>query len=108
VQLTDPTTTFPHAASDDDNLLPYTNSAVVQNYGHGKQSNAVYAYNCELNIGTLGSIGCQDTGINAGDSSLSWRGIINSDGGSLAVKQGSDGVKVKAGAILVLRGFFLC
>lgn len=94
-RLTDPTATFPPTDSDDDNMLQYTNSAVVQNYSHGKQSSAIFQYNSDPRIGALGYIGCQDTGVNAGDSALLWRGIFNADGGSIAVTQGADGVKVR-------------
>jgi hypothetical protein len=87
VSLTEP----PGAA---DELTAYTNSAVVQNYGHGKQSSAIYRYGSDPSIAALGYIGCQDTGVNAGDSALLWRGIYNADGGGVAARQGADGVKV--------------
>ena len=92
--VADPTVTFPPAAGAADELLSHVNSAVVQNYGHGKQSSAVYQYGSDPSIAALGYIGCQDTGVNAGDSALLWRGIFNADGGPIAARQGSDGVKV--------------
>jgi hypothetical protein len=103
-RIADPAATFPPAAGDADELTAYTNSAVVQNYGHGKQSSAVYQYASDPSIAALGYIGCQDTGVNAGDSALLWRGIFNADGGAIAAKQGADGVKVwcRIGA-----GFFM-
>lgn len=93
--LADPTTTFPAPPSDYDDTELYNNaSAVVQNVSHGKQSNAIYQYNSDPKIGALGYIGCQDTGIAAGDSALMWRGIQDADVRYIAVAQGSDGVKV--------------
>jgi uncharacterized membrane protein YgcG len=93
-RIADPTATFPPAFGDADQLLTYTNSAVAQNYGHGKQSSAVYQYASDPSIAALGYIGCQDTGVNAGNSSLLWRGIFNADGGAVAARQGANGVKV--------------
>jgi hypothetical protein len=93
-RIADPTAAFPPAAGDADELEQYSNTAVVQNYGHGKQSSAIYQYGSDPAIAALGYIGCQDTGVNAGDSSLMWRGIFNADGGAVAAKQGTDGVKV--------------
>jgi hypothetical protein len=93
-RIADPTAAYPPAPGDADELGTYTNTAVVQNYGHGKQSSAVYQYGSDPAIAALGYIECQDTGVNAGDSALLWRGIFNADGGAIAAKQGSDGVKV--------------
>ena len=93
-RIADPTAVFPPKPGDADELVSYSNTAVVQNYSHGKQSSAIYQYGSDPTIGALGYIGCQDTGLNAGDSSLLWRGAFNADGGGVAAKQGADGVKV--------------
>jgi hypothetical protein len=71
-----------------------TTSGALQNLNHGKQSAAVYEYNSHPAIAALGYIGVQDTGMNAGDSSLMWRGLVDADGGPIACAQGTDGVKV--------------
>ena len=87
----DPTFTPP---GDFDQADTYTNSGSVQNLNHGKQSTAVYNYGSDAAIAALGYICVQDTGMNAGDSSLLWRGLANADGGGVACKPGTDGVKV--------------
>ncbi|KAH7389271.1 hypothetical protein BKA64DRAFT_747836 [Cadophora sp. MPI-SDFR-AT-0126] len=93
--IADPTVTLPAPASDHDNTAQYNfNSPVVQNYSHGKQSSAIYQYNCDPTIAALGYIVCQDTGIAAGDGALTWRGIQDADVRFVAVARGSNGVKV--------------
>ena len=93
-RVIDPTVTLPDTVSEEDELLQVSDTAVVQNYSHGKQSSAIYSYSSDASIGALGYIGCQDTGINAGDSALLWRGIQDADVSQVAAAQGADGVKV--------------
>lgn len=95
-RLIDPNATLPDTVSEENEQLQFSNTAVVQNYSHGKQSSAIYSYSSDPKIGALGYIGCQDTGINAGDSALLWRGIQDADAGQVAVTQGTDGVKVRS------------
>ncbi len=87
----DPTFTPPGDFASGD---PYVSSGAAQNLNHGKQSTAVYGYASDAAIAALGYVGVQDTGMNAGDSSLLWRGLDNADGGGIACKPGADGVKV--------------
>ena len=87
----DPTFTPPGSFDEGDTYVP---AGGVKNLNHGKQSTAVYAYNSDTAIAALGYVGVQDTGMNAGDSSLLWRGLADADGGAIACKPGSDGVKV--------------
>jgi hypothetical protein len=65
-----------------------------ENLNHGKQSSAVYTYAGPLDVPQLSYIGVQDTGINAGGTSLGWRAVENADGGSLAAATGPDGVHI--------------
>jgi hypothetical protein len=92
--LADPTVSFPLPPGSFDETGAYGPSPALENLNHGKQSSAVYTYNSDPAIAALGYIGVQDTGINAGDSALMWRGIRDFDGGSVACTQGADGVKL--------------
>jgi len=65
-----------------------------QNKNHGKQSSAVYQYASHPSIVALSYIGCQDTGVAAGDSALGWRGIADADGSAIAAAPASNGVAV--------------
>ena len=94
-RLVDPKASLPDTASEENEQLQISNTAVMQNYSHGKQSSAIYSYSSDPKIGALGYIGCQDTGVSAGDSALLWRGIEDHDAGQVAVVQGVDGIKVK-------------
>ena len=69
-------------------------SGAWMNRDHGKQSSAVYQYASPPTQPALSYIGCQDTGIGAGDSALGWRGIFDADGGSIAASIGPTGVSV--------------
>jgi hypothetical protein len=97
ISVADPTISLPPQAVDLDDTAEYNSySSVVQNYSHGKQSAAIYQYNCDSKIGALGYIACQDTGIAAGDGALTWRGIQDADVRFIAVAQGTNGVKVRS------------
>lgn len=72
----------------------YADSGVWQNYDHGMQSPALYAYNSHPAISALGYIGCQDTGVAGGTGAFGWRSLIDADSGAIATSPGSDGVKV--------------
>jgi hypothetical protein len=65
-----------------------------RNLNRGRQSSAIYCYASDPSIAALGYIGCQDTGANAGDGSLGWRGLSNGDLTSLAVAPGTQGVAI--------------
>src|SRR6266571_4519647 len=78
-----------HAPAQGETL---TDTFAWQNKDHGKQSSAVYQYASPGAIPALGYIGCQDTGVGAGDSALGWRGIADADGGALAAAPASSGV----------------
>ncbi|HEV3198644.1 MAG TPA: hypothetical protein VGZ73_12065 [Bryobacteraceae bacterium] len=95
-KFADPTFNIAVAATDFDELRPYSDLGVYQNYNLGKQSSAVYQYAGDPALAALGYIGCQDTGIAAADGALGWRGIMDADGGSLAMVGAADGVKLWA------------
>lgn len=93
-KFADPAYTFASASTDFNEDLSYTNSGVPQNLNHGKQSSAVYQYASHANISALGYIGCQDTGVNGGNTALGWRGLADADAGAIAATSGADGVIV--------------
>jgi hypothetical protein len=72
------------------------NNGAWTNRDHGKQSSAVYQYASPPTQPALSYIACQDTGINAGNTALGWRGIMDADGGSIAAATGTNGVSVWA------------
>ncbi|HTS26320.1 MAG TPA: hypothetical protein VMH81_10640 [Bryobacteraceae bacterium] len=90
----DPTFAFATAATDFDELDSYTDTPIYQTLDHGKQSSAVYQYASDPTLSGLSYMGCQDTGINAGDGALGWRGFYDGDGGAVAMAQGPNGVIV--------------
>ena len=92
----DPTVSISTAPADYNEGFNTANTFAWQNRNHGKQSSAIYQYSADPAIAALSYIGCQDTGIGAGDSSLGWRGIADADGGALAVAAGPNGVNLWA------------
>ncbi|MDQ5821961.1 MAG: hypothetical protein M3540_11020 [Actinomycetota bacterium] len=93
-KLADPTyaiATAPAHYNEGDNVV---GSGAWTNRNHGKQSSAVYQYASPPTAPSLSYIGCQDTGVNAGDGQLGWRGIADADGGALAASTGPTGVSL--------------
>lgn len=95
-KFADPTVNVTAAPADYNEGFGFTNTYAWQNLDHGKQSSAVYQYNADAANPALSYIGCQDTGIAAGDSALGWRGIADADGGANAAAAGPNGVDVWA------------
>jgi hypothetical protein len=91
-KFADPTVAITTAPPDNNEGETLTDTFAWQNKDHGKQSSAVYQDASPAAIPALGYIGCQDTGVGAGDSALGWRGIADADGGALAAAPASSGV----------------
>lgn len=73
----------------------YTDSGLCQNYNHGLQSIAPYAYASDPTISTLGYLACQDTCIQAGSGALAdWRSFCYGDASTVAIAPGPDGVTI--------------
>src|SRR5262249_53493105 len=63
-----------------DQTGPYDpNAPAWINMNHGLQNHAMYSYAALESGPAIGYIGCQDTGLQAGDGSLGWRRIVFGD-----------------------------
>lgn len=62
------------------------------NLNHGRASNAVKAYASDPSIAAVSFIGCQDTGLAAGERTLGWRSLDDGDVNTIAAARGTQGV----------------
>ena len=93
-KFADPTVAIGMAPADYNESYATADTFAWQNRDHGKQSSAVYQYASDPAVAALSYIGCQDTGVAAGDSVLGWRGIADADAGAIAAARASNGVAV--------------
>lgn len=95
-KFADPTVLITVLPADYNELYGTPDTFAWQNLNHGKQSSAVYQYASDPLFAELSYIGCQDTGIAGGNSSLGWRGFFDGDTMTIAMARTNNGVTVWA------------
>ena len=93
-KFADPSVAVVTAPTDYNENYTTQDTFAWQNRDHGKQSSAVYQYASDPAVAALSYIGCQDTGVAAGDSVFGWRGFADADGGAIAAAHATNGVAV--------------
>ena len=69
-------------------------TATWQSLNGSRACNAIIRYGADPDLGALGWIACQDTGLAAGTASTGWRGLADADVYQVAVAPVEDGIAV--------------